>query len=621
MNSIESCFSTVRQILDNLPAGWVEMTTHRLDVYDEAQAKSQFLENLHALTSTPDYDVSSLDALPTAYDYTRLGHPLSCVLEWVLAQVNQSTSDNVITFSSTTMPALAILRKNALSDVTTYLYYDTDSFPLIDSERLENIYGYKFESEKIDNVAQIQQHQGGSVIFITQSPYKTPLETNANIDAVVNIHPHCGSVVILNAGNAEMVKDIQHVRRRETIAMTPLNALNLLHEIVNDKTAPAEVCEPDNLSTVYHCIKENTGSDVKPLVASSGLSIQYAMMMGLVEDAMVHHPGKPINLIIPPNCYGGTNDQARRIAALVPDVDIVDLYVDNGQNLVSSLDRVLNEAADSNAVPVILAEIPTNPRVEVPDMNKLAAVLTAQRQTSLNTVAVAPVFTVDQTFCPNVKLLHQQSVLADVKTVSYTSGSKFPSGGRCNSGFCTTNNAARAAQELIEAHLVLSDNGATANQLNTMAEHMPSMPERITQAYNNTRAFVDHIESVLPVAKINFIPHELAERGFTPSVFSLDLPAGGTTTAARKESTKLLNVKLIEHMIEKLPDDCKHCVSYGQLKGSYWTIPATSTQGTTKETDKDYIVRVAIAPDIDVAKLCTTFDEFCLNEGLLQTTL
>ncbi len=622
MNSIESCFSTVRQILNNLPAGWVEMTTHRLDIYDEAQAKSQFLAHLHALTSTPDYDATSLEALPTAYDYTRLGHPLSCVLEWVLAQVNQSTSDNVITFSSTTMPVLAILRKNALSDVTTYLYYDTDSSPLIDSGRLENIYGYKFESKKIDNVAQIQPHHDGTVIFITQSPYKTPLETNPNIDAVVNIHPHCGSsVIILNAGIADMVKDIQHVRRRETIAMTPLNALKVLHEIVNDKTAPAEVCKPETLNTVYDCIKVNTGSDVKPLVASSGLSIQYAMMMGLVEDAMVHHPGKPINLIIPPNCYGGTNDQARRIAALVSDVDIVDLYVDNGQNLVSSLDRVLNEAADSNAVPIILAEIPTNPRVEVPDMNKLAAVLTTQRKTPLNTVAVAPVFTVDQTFCPNVKLLHQQSVLADVKTVSYTSGSKFPSGGRCNSGFCTTNNAARAAQELIEAHLVLSDNGATANQLNTMAEHMPSMPERITEAYNNTRAFVDHIESVLPEAKINFIPHELAERGFTPSVFSLDLPASGAATADHRESAKLLNVKLIEHMIEKLPDDCKHCVSYGQLKGSYWTIPATSTQGTTKETDKDYIVRVAIAPDIDVAKLCTTFDKFCQNEGLLKATL
>ncbi len=618
LSSTTTCYNTVRNILTNLPDDWVELTTHRLDIYDEEQAKSKFLQQLHKLTSTPGYKASALKDLPTAYDYTRLGHPLSCILEWLVAEINQSISDNVITFSSNTMPVLAILRKNAISGIATYLYYDTDASPLIDHERLERVYGYKVEQKNIADIALVPEHQNATVIFVTQAPYKTPLESNKNIDAVVNIHPHCGSTVIVRNSNIpDMVKDLQHVRRRETIAMTPLNALHVLNEIVNDKTISVELCKQEELKTVYDCIKENTGSDVTPLIASSGLSIQYAMMMGLVEDAMVNHPGKAIKLIIPPNCYGGTNDQARRIAALVSDVEIVDLYVDNGQNLVSSLDEVLKEAAATDAVPIILAEIPTNPRVEVPDMKKLAEVLTTPRKTTHNTFAVAPVFTVDQTFCPNVKLLHQQSVLADVKTVSYTSGSKFPSGGRCNSGYCTTNNAAKTTQTLIGAHLELSDNGATANQLNTMAEHMPSMPVRITDAYNNTRAFVDHIESVLPNATINFIPHELAERGFTPSVFSLDLPASGATTESHKENAKLLNVKLIDHMIKKLPDNCKHCVSYGQLKGSYWTIPATSTQGTTKENDKDYIVRVAIAPDINVAKLCATFDEFCLDENIM----
>lgn len=617
MTQITTCFNTVRKILDNLPTGWIELTTHRLDTYDEEQAKSQFLQQLQALTSTTDYDVNTLDALPTAYDYARLGHPLSCVLEWLVAQINDVPADQVITYSSKTMPILAVLRKNTLSTVATHLYYDTDSSPLIDSERLERVYNYNVQIHKIESVAQIPKHGDATVLFVTQAPYKTTLEINKNIDATVNIHPNCGSTIIVhNTGITDLVKDLQHVRRRETIAITPLNALHVLHEIVNDKTVPTENCQPQELNKVFDCIKDNTGSTVTPLVASSGLSIQYAMMMGLVEDAMTQHPGKAIKLIIPPNCYGGTNDQARRIAALIPAVDIVDLYVDNGQDLVSSLDVVLKNAAHTDSAPIILAEIPTNPRVEVPDMDKLAAVLMEQRKTQHDTLAIAPAFTVDQTFCPNVKLLNQQSVLSQVKTVSYTSGSKFPSGGRCNSGYCTTNEAAKSVQALIEKHLNLSDNGATANQLNTLAEHMPSMPERITEAYNKTREFVDHVERVLPNAKINFIPHDLVERGFTPSVFSLDLPASGKTTEEHKENKKLLNIKLIEHMIEKQPDDCTHCVSYGQLKGSYWTIPATSTQGTTKENDKDYIVRVAFAADIDVAKLSATFDEFCHNENL-----
>jgi hypothetical protein len=57
-----------------------------------------------------------------------------------------------------------------------------------------------------------------------------------------------------------------------------------------------------------------TGTAIKPLVASSGLSIQYAIMMGLVHDAGNHKGEKRY---CPPNCYGGTNDQARRVAACI----------------------------------------------------------------------------------------------------------------------------------------------------------------------------------------------------------------------------------------------------------------------------------------------------------------
>jgi hypothetical protein len=62
-------------------------------------------------------------------------------------------------------------------------------------------------------------------------------------------------------------------------------------------------------------------------------------------------------------------------------------------------------------------------------------------------------------------------------------------------------------------------------------------------------------------------------------------------------------------MISAIPD-AKHCVSYGQLKGSYWTIPATSTQGTTQEEHKDYILRVSCSPDMDVDAHVRVLREF-----------
>ena len=152
----------------------------------------------------------------------------------------------------------------------------------------------------------------------------------------------------------------------------------------------------------------------------------------------------------------------------------------------------------------------------------------------------------------------------------------------------------------IEKHLILCDNEATPLQYEILAKQLPSMNQRIKDAYTNTREFVNFINETLPEAKINFVSEELANQGFTPSVFSLDLPTKGTTAEEKEAYKRALNHQLIHLMITKIPNESKYCVSYGQLKGCYWTIPATSTQGTTKEGDKDYIARVSLSPDMDL---------------------
>ena len=131
----------------------------------------------------------------------------------------------------------------------------------------------------------------------------------------------------------------------------------------------------------------------------------------------------------------------------------------------------------------------------------------------------------------------------------------------------------------------------------TMWQHRTQF---IEDAYQNTREFVNYINEVLPQAKINFVSEELASQGFTPSVFSLDLPAKGNTAEEKETYKRDLNHKLINLMVTEIPNESKYCVSYGQLNGCYWTIPATSTQGTTKEGDKDYIARVALSPNMDL---------------------
>ncbi|MEP0213945.1 MAG: cystathionine beta-synthase, partial [Cellulophaga sp.] len=426
-------------------------------------------------------------------------------------------------------------------------------------------------------------------------------------------HGKLGSVLVVNTteNTAAYVKDIQHVRRRETIAMTPANSLLAL----NSLTAEAEyVYEEEDIkadkASVLASIKDITRASTKPLVASSGLSIQYAILMGLVNNALENHKGKAIKIIVPPNCYGGTNDQARRVAACLQNVAIVDLPVDGDNDMVQSVHTVLDAIAAEDAVPLIIAEIPTNPRVEVPDLIALKDALSKERKTPSGAIAIDPVFILDQTFCPNVHFLGEDDVLSSVRIISFASGSKFPSGGKCTAGYCVGNTKAADLMEKIELHLTLCDNEATALQYSILAEQLPSMNQRIADAYTNTRDFVNFIHANLPGAKINFVSKELASEGFTPSVFSLDLPTKGNTEEERETYKRALNLKLINLMITKIPNESKFCVSYGQLKGCYWTIPATSTQGTTKEGDKDYIVRASLSPNLDLDLHKQVFLEF-----------
>ena len=162
----------------------------------------------------------------------------------------------------------------------------------------------------------------------------------------------------------------------------------------------------------------------------------------------------------------------------------------------------------------------------------------------------------------------------------------------------------------IELHLSICDNEATDLQYDVLARQLPSMNQRIYDAYLNTRDFVNFIKETLPEAKINFVSEELAKEGFTPSVFSLDLPTKGSSDEEREVYKRTLNHKLIQLMITEIPDESKYCVSYGQLKGCYWTIPATSTQGTTKEGDKDYIARVSLSANMDLDLHKKVFSDF-----------
>ena len=601
---------SIHDVIQNIPNDWVRLTTHRLDIYDENLAKTEFLEQFETLINNADVSMTSLAELPTAFDYIRLGHPLSCIMEWAIARFNDIHVDNVITFSSRTSPIMAILRKNLFLEKASRIVHNNSLPPSFDENLLKKVYGYNFEvinSKDINSLGEFN----GSTIIVDTSDDLFDFEVNSSADFYVRHNDQLGSVLLINNREKDSyVSEIQHVRRRETIAMTPANCLIALNRLEGKNGTEESFDRTSDKSNVISSIRTITSSPSDGIIGSSGLSMQYAIVMGLIHEAITKHAGKDIKIVVPPNCYGGTNDQARRVAATLPNVEIMDLPVDSGNDMVSSVDTVLTAIADLDAVPYIIAEIPTNPRVEVPDLEQLKNALSKERLNKNGDKAVEPVFILDQTFCPNVKFLGNNNILSSVKTISYVSGSKFPSGGLCTAGYCVANERASNLMQKIEQHIKLCDNEATDLQMSILAKQLPTMLQRIDDAYINTREFVSFIKEILPAAKINFVSEELASQGFTPSVFSLDLPTKGNTDEEKEQYKRALNNKLINMMINEIPSESKYCVSYGQLKGCYWTIPATSTQGTTKEGDKDYIVRVALSGAMDLDHHKSVFERF-----------
>jgi hypothetical protein len=83
----------------------------------------------------------------------------------------------------------------------------------------------------------------------------------------------------------KVISDIQ-CRKKRNIAMTPADSLTALKSLVaiSIETTVSNI-EADK-KAVLDSIKTITNSSTKPLVASSGLSIQYAILMGLIHDAV-----------------------------------------------------------------------------------------------------------------------------------------------------------------------------------------------------------------------------------------------------------------------------------------------------------------------------------------------
>src|SRR5690606_16459138 len=225
------------------------LTTHRLDIYNEDLAKTQFLERFESLFEANSAETPALRDIPTAYDYIRLGHPLSSVLEWAIAKLHNIQADQVISFSSRTAPILAVLRKNLFGKKKTRILYTGKLPHHFDPDVVKRVYGYQFELEQVVNAQDVSPFDG-STLFISTQDELGAFDLHPNVDFFVGIHTELGSILLVNGDeNRSYISEIQHVRRRETIAMTPADCFTALQLLVGQSVREVSQTNPEKNKT------------------------------------------------------------------------------------------------------------------------------------------------------------------------------------------------------------------------------------------------------------------------------------------------------------------------------------------------------------------------------------
>jgi len=188
-------FSFLNAVLSNMPADWLNLTTHRLDIYNES-------------------------------------------LAWTIAREHDVPFANVISFSSVTTPILSILRKNLFAKKNTLIIYEGDMPQGLDGDVIESVYGYTYDLKKSSEVGENPNFEG-SVILVSDLGEVTDFDSKHQVDFTIKTARNKGSICLINTGNEDYIAEVQHVRRRETIAMTPINCLLTLKQMIGEPAGDA----------------------------------------------------------------------------------------------------------------------------------------------------------------------------------------------------------------------------------------------------------------------------------------------------------------------------------------------------------------------------------------------
>lgn len=593
----------ISKLLVAMPQEWLG-TTFRND--DKTyHGREGFANNLYALMASKATDAAKvteadLMKVGNAEDYYRVATNVSTTLELALASPFQENGkqyikgNQVFSFASTKMPLLAVCLTNPEKMVHFYFPETEEGWkkPFTrDHEKLLGLLKCKFEVHK-NKMPPKEGLPSGEIAVVaperTDTASLATLLKSTEVDGVV-------TPSVLYIRNAEKIKpaDVLVIRKRmATPATTPMSE-HMLNEFIGKESAEPAFDGAGQME-FYNHLQELSGTGVNPecspAVFTAGLPCISAIYCALVQGTPLWKTGGA-DVLMCSTAYGGSSQltdlMEQRAGLLTKHTFDIQGALPINQSIERALDKLATKKDELFSTTVLFVEIPTNPDLKVPKMDKIAAALASYKEKTGKNVLLL----VDTTFAPPSKVLQKiKEESPDLPAMVFISMSKSISRGKTTAGCVVANHTAESVAlcKSIKGMAEMLDTGAKPEQMKVLCENHTGVEERCQKSYE----VAVHMGEVLQKAvknktgedmKLAFISAEDAAMGFASSTFSFNLPSPPDATEAVNEgfAQKFVNflVRDVEHM--------KPCVSFGQDNGLvYCTVPATSTQGAVKMQDK-----------------------------------
>eukprot|EP00732_Lithocolla_globosa_P001106 Lithocolla_globosa_v1_NODE_498_length_3887_cov_84.322025.p2 type:complete len:620 gc:universal NODE_498_length_3887_cov_84.322025:1893-34(-) len=600
--TVELLEKYVPKILEAMPADW-RGTTFR---NSKLLGRAEFGKNVEQLLLEKEkkgettITTKEVESLGNAEDYLRVATNISTLLELCLAVKKDIELSQVLTFASKKMPVISIL---LTVDKPVHFYVGIDGHSCFSPKDIELL---KLHNCNFTSYAETpKSHENGVVLSLESC-------ANSMTDVVIDDNV----AYIMNSAKVNS-DEVQVIRKRMSTPVTTPMAETWLQKFCGiPVTTDIKPAKEDSRLTFLTHLQTLCGTEpcqkAAPVVFTAGLPAMCSFYMSLTANGGA-------DILMCSTAYGGSNQLTDLITKQAEMLRKHTFDIQGKFDMNESIENKLSEMSERKDLfskTILNIEIPTNPDMKVPNIDKICECLKKYQEKTKKDCLLL----IDTTFSPQSQVLKKiEKCCKTLPAMCFISLSKSVSRGLTTSGCLVANHTeyARDLLENIRETSIALDTIAKDDQFQVLCKQHEGVEVRLKKAYENAKEAAQHLKKVVKKTtgeemEVKFVSDEQSAFGFTPATFSFNLPALKNVEAGVNEGLAQHCVDIMTHHSEFKP-----CVSFGQDNGLvYATVPATSTQGAIKAEDKEkqavggvQLCRLSLPPTIDMKKILDILSE------------